>query len=61
VETAIRVIAEKKADLFSFGRLALANPDLPARLATAASLNEADSKTFYSGGSLGYDDYPALA
>jgi len=61
VETATRVIAEKRADLFSFGRLALANPDLPARLAGSASLNVADSKTFYSGGSLGYDDYPALS
>jgi N-ethylmaleimide reductase len=61
VETATRTIAESRADLFSFGRLALANPDLPSRLASRGPLNEADSKSFYSGGSTGYIDYPALA
>ena len=57
VETAKAAIATLKADLFSFGRLALANPNLPERLISGAALNEPDSKTFYSGGDTGYLDY----
>lgn len=50
------------ADLISFGVLALANPDLPARFAQQGPFNEADRATLYSGGSAhGYTDYPALA
>lgn len=56
-ETAIR---EGRADLVSFGRLFLANPDLPHRLAVGAALNEPDPNTFYGGGEAGYTDYPAL-
>jgi hypothetical protein len=40
------------------GRLALANPDLPKRLAQGLELNSGDSKTFYSRGPIGYTDYP---
>ena len=58
VETAKRIIETDLADLFSFGRLALANPDLPKRLAQGAELNSGDSKTFYSRGPIGYTDYP---
>jgi N-ethylmaleimide reductase len=60
IETAIRLIDEEKADLFSFGRLALANPDLPRRIQENLELNRADSKTFYSRGPIGYTDYPPL-
>ncbi len=49
------------ADAVSFGRLFLANPDLPARFAAGAGLNVADAKTFYGGDSKGYTDYPALS
>jgi len=58
VETAKQIIESEQADLFSFGRLALANPDLPKRLAEGIELNSGDSKTFYSRGAVGYTDYP---
>ena len=58
VETAKRIIETGEADLFSFGRLALANPDLPKRLAQGLELNSGDSKTFYSRGPIRYTDYP---
>ncbi|MGH8470812.1 MAG: alkene reductase [Gammaproteobacteria bacterium] len=50
-----------RADLVSFGKLFLANPDLPKRFAKCAPLNEPDHATFYGGGEQGYTDYPALA
>jgi len=58
IETAKRIIESDQADLFSFGRLALANPDLPKRLSEGLALNSGDSKTFYSRGPVGYTDYP---
>ena len=48
------------ADLVSFGRLFLANPDLPERFKKGAPLNEPDEKTFYGGDEQGYTDYPFL-
>ncbi|MDX9706535.1 MAG: alkene reductase [Azospira sp.] len=57
---ATAALAEGRADLVAFGRAFIANPDLPARLATDAPLAEADPKTFYSGEEKGYVDYPAL-
>ena len=49
------------ADLISFGRLYIANPDLVERLRSGAPLNAPDPATFFGGGSAGYTDYPALA
>ena len=49
------------ADVVSVGALALANPDLVARLATGAAMNDPDGSTFYGGGEGGYTDYPRLA
>ena len=57
---ATRAIQEDSADLVSFGRLFLANPDLPARFAQGAVLNEPDPDTFYGGDEKGYTDYPGL-
>ena len=48
------------ADAVTFGRLFLANPDLPRRLQLGAALNEPDPTTFYGGGAVGYTSYPAL-
>lgn len=59
-EEAIEVVESEKADMVSFARLFLANPDLPKRLALNAPLNEPDQKTFYGGGAEGYTDYPFL-
>lgn len=53
-------IASGNADLVSFGRTFIANPDLPKRLALDAELNEADPSTFYGGDEAGYLDYPPL-
>ncbi len=52
------VLANKEADLVSFGTLFIANPDLPQRFALNAPLNQADPTTFYGGGEKGYTDYP---
>ncbi|MCZ4313245.1 alkene reductase [Comamonadaceae bacterium G21597-S1] len=49
------------ADLVAFGRLFIANPDLPRRLREGAELNTPDRATFYGGSAAGYTDYPALA
>ncbi len=53
-------LAEGKGDLIAFGRAFLANPDLVKRWKTGSALNIPDTDTFYSPGSKGYTDYPAL-
>jgi N-ethylmaleimide reductase len=59
-ETATRALAEGAADAVAFGRLFLANPDLPERFRSNAPLNTPDESTFYGGAEQGYTDYPAL-
>lgn len=58
-------IATGRADAVAWGKLFIANPDLPMRLARGTDLNMPDSATFYgaAGGDItrGYTDYPALA
>ena len=49
-----------KCDLIAVGRPFLANPDLVARWRTGAVVNAPDMATFYTSGSKGYTDYPAL-
>jgi N-ethylmaleimide reductase len=56
----LALVEDGTADLVAFGRLFLANPDLPARLRTGGPFNEADVATFYGGDAKGYTDYPAL-
>src|SRR5450830_410129 len=48
------------ADIISFGRLYIANPDLVERLRIGARLNVPDRATFFGGGAAGYTDYPVL-
>lgn len=48
------------ADLVSFGRDYLANPDLVQRCRIGADLNEPQPHGIYGGGAHGYTDYPAL-
>lgn len=59
-ETAMQVVANGTADAISFGRLFIANPDLPERFRLNAPLNDVDVSTFYTPGPKGYTDYPAL-
>lgn len=59
-EKAEAVIAAGIADAIAFGRLFLANPDLPERFRRNAPLNTPDESTFYGGGAEGYTDYPSL-
>ncbi|WP_158851625.1 alkene reductase [Saccharothrix deserti] len=57
----LELLDDGTADALSFGALFLANPDLPARLATGAPFNTPDPSTFFGGTEKGYIDYPALA
>lgn len=52
-------IAENRADSVAFGKLFIANPDLPYRFAHQLAFNEPDSATFYGGDEKGYTDYTA--
>lgn len=54
------VIAAGEADAVAFGKLIIANPDLPVRFTNGAGLNAPDPTTFYAPGAKGYTDYPAL-
>ena len=54
------VIETGEADAVGFGKLFIANPDLPVRFAQGASLNEPIVETFYTHEPEGYTDYPAL-
>ncbi|KAH9330185.1 hypothetical protein KI387_002293, partial [Taxus chinensis] len=54
-------ISSGKADLVVYGRLFLANPDLPKRFELDAPLNKYDRRTFYTSDPVvGYTDYPFL-
>lgn len=55
------LIEAGRADAAVFGKLFLANPDLPQRLQRSARLNVPDPDTFYTPGPEGYIDYPRLA
>ncbi|HEV7759679.1 MAG TPA: alkene reductase [Acidimicrobiales bacterium] len=58
LEAAQEVLDEGIGDLVAFGRLFLANPDLPRRFALGLALNPPDPATFYGGDHRGYTDYP---
>lgn len=60
-ESAAQVMAAGEADAVAWGKLFIANPDLPRRLALKAALNTPDAATFYGGTERGYTDYPSLA
>jgi len=62
-ESAEAALAEGAADAVAFGKLFIANPDLPRRFLLGAPLNPWDPPTFYYAGgdrAHGYTDYPAL-
>ena len=58
--SAERALTEGVADAVAFGKLFIANPDLPRRFAEKSPLNTWETATFYAGGAKGYVDYPAL-
>ncbi len=60
-QSAEAAIERGDADAVAFGKLFIANPDLPARFASNALLNVPVPDTFYSHGAEGYTDYPSLA
>jgi len=59
-DTAEQLLRAGEADAVAFGRLFIANPDLPRRFAQNAPLNSPVPETFYASGPEGYTDYPAL-
>ncbi len=58
--SAEEVIEKGEADAVAFGKLFIANPDLPKRFKIGAELNTPDPSTFYASGPKGYTDYPTL-
>ena len=59
-QMALEAVASRAADLVSFGRPFISNPDLVRRLRENAPLNASDPSTFYGGGAKGYIDYRTL-
>ncbi|WP_417068549.1 alkene reductase [Niveibacterium terrae] len=59
-DSAEATLAAGEADAIAWGKLFIANPDLPQRFARGAALNEPNPETFYGAGPEGYTDYPAL-
>jgi 2,4-dienoyl-CoA reductase-like NADH-dependent reductase (Old Yellow Enzyme family) len=59
-ETATQAVETGDADAVAFGKLFIANPDLPQRFKVRAALNEWRVPQFYAGGAEGYTDYPSL-
>ncbi|XP_010535049.1 PREDICTED: 12-oxophytodienoate reductase 2-like isoform X2 [Tarenaya hassleriana] len=56
-----KAVEEGRGDLVAYGRLFLANPDLPRRFRQDAPLNKYDRTTFYTPDPVvGYTDYPFL-
>ncbi len=59
-DTARATVQAGEADAVAFGKLFIANPDLPRRLELDSSLNDPKPEFFYGDGPEGYTDYPAL-
>jgi N-ethylmaleimide reductase len=59
-DRATTAVKEGQCDAVAFGRPYISNPDLVERFKVNASLNEADTATFYGGDEKGYTDYPTL-
>ncbi|KAL2945135.1 12-oxophytodienoate reductase 3 [Bienertia sinuspersici] len=60
-ELGMEAVAQGDADLVSYGRLFISNPDLVERFKVNASLNRYVRKTFYTQDPVkGYTDYPFL-
>jgi 2,4-dienoyl-CoA reductase-like NADH-dependent reductase (Old Yellow Enzyme family) len=60
LESGNALLAAGEADAVAYGKLFIANPDLPTRFARGAGFNPPHPQTFYASGPAGYTDYPAL-
>jgi N-ethylmaleimide reductase len=60
IEMGIEAVKAGLADAVAYGRMFIANPDLPERIRTGAPLNVFDRSTSYGGDAHGYTDYPSL-
>jgi N-ethylmaleimide reductase len=58
-DSASELLASGQADLVSFGRPFISNPDLVERFQNHWPLATPDPSTFYTPGGNGYNDYPA--
>jgi N-ethylmaleimide reductase len=59
-ELAKLAVENDSVDAVAFGRLFIANPDLPERIKLTTNLNKYNRSTFYGGAEKGYIDYPFL-
>jgi len=59
-KTAKEAVENGSADAVAFGRLYIANPDLPERIKAGTELNPYNRATFYGGVEKGYTDYPFM-
>lgn len=50
---------DRTGDIVGYGRIFIANPDLPHRLKHGLEMNAYSRNTFYTPGAAGYTDYPA--
>jgi N-ethylmaleimide reductase len=57
LESANQLVKDGDADLVSFARHFIANPDLPERFSQNAPMAEGDRETYYQGGATGYTSY----
>ena len=57
-ELAEKTIQDGHADLVSFGKLYISNPDLPERIKNKIPFTELNFSTLYAKGPTGYTDYP---
>ena len=60
-ERAEQTLTAGQAELISFGRPFISNPDFVQRVQQSAQLAEPDASTFYTPGTAGYTDYPSLS
>jgi N-ethylmaleimide reductase len=57
-DSAEAAVQKGTADLVSFGRYFVSNPDLPKRIRLGLPLSDYDRDTLYTFDSRGYTDYP---
>ncbi|CAI0387469.1 unnamed protein product, partial [Linum tenue] len=59
-ELGMAAVGSGDADLVSYGRLFVSNPDLVARFKVNAALNKYNRRSFYTHDAVGYTDYPFM-